>query len=168
MSQTTFTILDDRRTLVVERTFRAPKRKVWAAWTTPELLERWWGPKGWKTVIKHMEFREGGHQHYGMVCEDPDQTDWYGRTSWGKSTYHRIDAENAFDYTDAFCDENAVVTPGMPVMEIRVAFAARDGSTTVTSTSVFATPEALKQVIDMGMEEGLTQTWDRLEATLGA
>lgn len=163
MEKTTFTVGEDNKTLTIERTFTAPRSKVWAAFTTPELFEKWWGPKGWKTTVKHMDFTDGGYLHYGMKCEDPAQTDWYGQTSWGKSTYHDIEAENKFRYVDEFCDENGVVTPGMPAMNISMSFVEDNGATRLVSTSVFDSPEALKQVIDMGMKEGLAQTWDRLE-----
>src|ERR1043165_2191155 len=109
MGETKFTIQDDKKTLVVERTFKAPRSKVWAAWTTPELFTQWWGPRGWTTEVKHMEFKDGGYNHYGMKCVDPEQKDWYGKYSWGKSTYSNIDAENSFDYTDEFCDEHGNV-----------------------------------------------------------
>ena len=163
MSETTFTVKDDAQTLVIERVFPAPRSNVWAAWTTPELFSKWWGPRGWNTIVKHMDFSNGGYLHYGMKCEDPQQTDWYGQISWGRSTYSNIDAENSFDYDDAFSDEDGNITPNMPVMKIHLQFDDVDGSTKITSTSMFDKPEDLKQVIDMGMKEGLEQSWDRLE-----
>lgn len=166
MSQTTFTIKEDKKTLVVERTFGAPRSKVWAAWTTPEMLEKWWGPKGWTTTVKHMDFNNGGYLHYGMKCEDPEQKDWYGKTEWGKSTYSDIDPENSYTYADAFCDEDGNVTPGMPIVNINMQFIEENGTTRVVSTTVFSKPEDLEQVIAMGMKEGLEQTWDRLEELL--
>lgn len=75
MNETKFTIQDDNKTLVVERVFYAPRSKVWAAWTTPELFVKWWGPNGWETTVKHMDFKEGGYLLYGMKCEDPEQTE---------------------------------------------------------------------------------------------
>lgn len=166
MSETKFTIQDDKKSLQVERVFTAPKSKVWAAWTTPELFAKWWGPRGWRTTVKHMDFTEGGYLLYGMKCEDPAQTDWYGKESWGKSEYTHIDAENSFAYTDYFTDENGVAAPSMPSMDIRIEFHEEDGATRVVSTTKFATAEALQQTIAMGMKEGLTQTWDRLEEML--
>ena len=163
MSETKFTIKEDKKTLVVERVFPATRSKVWAAWTTPELFSKWWGPRGWNTIVKHMDFSNGGYLLYGMKCEDPQQTDWYGQTSWGKSTYSDIDAESSFNYQDVFCDENGNVTPNMPVMNILITFQEQVDNTVVTSTSVFDSPHDLEQVITMGMKEGLSQTWDRLE-----
>ncbi len=166
MSETNFTIQDDKKTLVVERTFDAPRSRVWQAWTTPELFAKWWGPRGWSTTVKHMDFTEGGYLLYGMKCEDPAQTEWYGQYSWGKSTYSTINPESSFTYTDEFCDENGQVTPDMPAMVTDVRFIETDDKTQIVSTSVFDSPEALDQVIAMGMKDGLTQTWDRLEETL--
>ena len=48
MSDTTFTIQDDKKTLVIDRVFPAERSKVWEAWTTPELFAKWWGPRGWE------------------------------------------------------------------------------------------------------------------------
>lgn len=168
MDKTNFTVQDDKKTLVVERTFPAARNKVWAAWTTPELFAKWWGPRGWETEVKHMDFNEGGYLLYVMKCLDPEQKEWYGQTSSGKSIYSHIDAENSFTYTDEFTDEDGNVTPDMPVMEINVQFTEEDGQTRVVSTTTFATPEALEQVIATGMKEGLTQTWDRLEEMLAS
>jgi uncharacterized protein YndB with AHSA1/START domain len=162
MSETKFTVGNDKKTLIIERTFNAPRERVWEAWTTPDIFVKWWGPRGWQTIIKHMDFREGGYLHYGMKCEDPKQTDWYGRTSWGKSTYGRISPQDTFDYIDVFCDENGRLTPGMPAMKITLQFIEDGGKTKLVSTTTFDKPEDLEQVLQTGMREGLTQTWDRL------
>lgn len=167
MNKTLFTIADDRKTLIVERTFNAPRNKVWEAFTNPELLAKWWGPRGWETEIKHMDFSDGGHWHYGMKCTDPAQEDWYGKTSWGKSIYKNITPQDSFEYTDMFCDENGTTTPGMPVSHTKLTFKDDGGATILTSKTEYETPEALAQVIEMGMEEGLSQTWDRLDQFLG-
>ncbi len=163
MSNTTFTVKDDKKTLVIVRTFNAEPAKVWAAWSQPELFVQWWGPTGWTTTTKHFDFSEGGYNHYGMKCEDPAQKDWYGQTTWGKMTFKNIKPEMSFGYVDAFCDENAIVTPGMPLSDTFQEFIAEDGKTKVVSTTIFEKAEDLEQVIAMGMQEGLEQTWDRLE-----
>jgi uncharacterized protein YndB with AHSA1/START domain len=166
MSKTTFTIGEDKKTLIVERTFDAPKAKVWAAHSDPKILARWWGPKGWETTIKHMEFKEGGYWHYGMKCMDQAQGDWYGKTSWGKGVYGKISPQDSFEFTDIFCDENAVPIPDMPVSKSRVTLVEKDGRTTLVSRTEYATAEALAQVLQMGMQEGYTQTLDNLESVL--
>ena len=166
MSETTFTVQDDEKTLVVERLFQAPKSKVWAAWTNPELFVKWWGPRGWSTTVKHQDFTEGGYLLYGMKCEDPEQKEWYGKFSWGKSTYKRITPEDGFSYTDEFTDENGAPAPAMPAMDITLELREENGATRLVSITKFPSAEALKQTVEMGMKEGLTQTWDRLEEML--
>lgn len=166
MNKTIFTVDSDRKTLIVKRAFNATRSKVWEAFTNPELLKKWWGPRGWETEIKHMDFSDGGYWHYGMKCKDPAQKEWYGNTSWGKATYKDIRPQDSFEYTDVFCDANGRTTPGMPVSHTILTFAEAGGVTTVTSKTEYETPEALAQVLEMGMEEGLSQTWDRLEESL--
>ncbi len=161
MSETNFNV--DGKTLTVERTIAAPRSAIWKAWTTPELFAQWWGPRGWNTTVKHMDFVPGGYLLYGMTCADEAQGDWYGKTSWGKSVYRDINPEETFTYTDYFCDENGMVDEQMPSMTVHMFFEEKDGATHIKSTSDFASEAALQQVIEMGMEEGLKQTWDRLE-----
>jgi uncharacterized protein YndB with AHSA1/START domain len=166
MSKATFTVADDKKTLIVERTFPANRTRVWSAYTKPELLAQWWGPRGWQTEIRHMDFSEGEYWHYGMKCMDPDQSDWYGKTSWGKGTFLRIIPEESFEYTDEFCDENGKTISGMPVSHTVITFSDEQSFTTVTSKTEYETAEALAQVLEMGMQEGFTQTWDRFEEFL--
>lgn len=168
MNRTTFTVANDKRTLVVERTFNVPKGRVWEAYSNPELLAKWWGPTGWTTQIKHMDFSDGGYWHYGMKCMDPEQIEWYGKTSWGKGTFKNITPTDSFEYTDVFCDENGTPIPGMPVAHTRMTLAETGGATTVTFETEYETPEALARVLEMGMKEGFTQTLDRLEEILGS
>lgn len=162
MSKMIFTVGDDGRTLTVRRTFKAPKSAVWRAFSDPALLAQWWGPRGWETEIKHMDFSDGGYWHYGMKCTDIQQGDWYGKTSWGHGTYQNINPQDSFEYTDAFSDENGTINPDMPIARTIVELTESGGATTVTSTTIYDTAEALAQVLEMGMKEGLTQTWDRL------
>src|SRR5581483_6165845 len=56
----------EKRELLFERTFNAPRDRVWQAWTDPERLAQWWGPKGWTTTIYKFEARPGGIWHYCM------------------------------------------------------------------------------------------------------
>jgi len=166
MSKTQFTVGDDKKTLIVERTFEAPKDKVWEAHSNPDILRKWWGPKGWETQIKHMDFREGGYWHYGMKCMDKAQGEWFGKVSWGKATYGKISPKDSLEFTDIFCDEAGVPTPNMPTSHSVMTLVERGGRTTLLVKTTYVSPEALDQVLKMGMEEGYSQTLDNLEAVL--
>lgn len=166
MDKTTFTIAEDQKTLVVSRRFPAEKSRVWDAYTQPELLARWWGPKGWETEIRHLDFRVGGYWHYCMRCIDKAQGDYFGMESWGKGTYTDIRPRDSFSYDDEFCDDQAAPVPGMPVSHCHIQLADDSGATLLTCNVAYDSPEALKQVIEMGMEEGFKQTLDNLETFL--
>lgn len=166
MGETTFTVADDKKTLVVERIFSAARSRVWEAYSTPAILARWWGPKGWETEIKHFDFSVGGYWHYCMRCVDKDQGDFYGMESWGIGTYTAITPEESLSYKDEFCDESATVNPDMPVSHTLLKLVDEGGNTRLISTTSYANEAALKQVLEMGMEEGFRQTLDNLEAYL--
>lgn len=153
-------------TLIATREFAAPVEKVWEAMTKPELFAQWWGPRGWSTTVKHMNVEPGGYVLYGMKCEDEAQGDWFGKESWGKSTYQEVSPPSEMTYVDQFCDSEGVIDEKMPSMRITVTLEATESGTIVTSKTIFEKPEDLKTVIEMGMQEGFTQTWDRLEEFL--
>lgn len=161
MNETTFKV--DGTTLTIERVFSASKDKVWEAWENPEIFCQWWGPHGWSTRVKESEFRAGGTRLYGMKCEDANQTDWYGKEAWGKMVFESVSPQDSFKYTDYFADENGDATEGMPVVQTENTLMSVDGGTKFTSVGHYASEADIKTVIEMGMESGIKQTWDRLE-----
>ncbi len=164
MSQSTFIVEEDKKSLTVTRVFNAPKDKVWEAYTTAELIEKWWGPIGWETTVKKLDFEEGGEWIYAMKCNDERQVDWYGKESWGKTVYKDIDPKNSFAYTDYFCDTEGNIMPDMPVSHSVIEFEElEDGKTKLVMHTSYENPEELKKVLEMGMQEGFEMTLDRLE-----
>ncbi len=147
------------RTFVMERVFNAPRDLVFEAFSKPEHLKHWWGPKGWTLPVCELDFRPGGVWLYCM--RGPD-----GEESWGKATYQEIKPPEKVVYTDDFVDSDGNVLEGTPQLQITLTFEDSDGKTKVINHAVFESAEALKSVLDMGMTEGLKQTWDRLEAFL--
>lgn len=155
--------------LTLTRVINAPKSKVWAAWTTADIFVQWWGPEGWSTTTTHFDFAPGGYLLYGMTCEDKNQGDWFGKTSWGKSVYETINPEDDFTYVDYFCDEHGKEDTSLPAARVVMNFTEQaDGSTLMTSITTYKTEAELQQVLAMGMEAGISQTHDRLEALLSA
>jgi Activator of Hsp90 ATPase homolog 1-like protein len=65
--KTIYTIGEDKKTLIAERSFTAPLEKVWLAWTDSDLLEKWWAPAPWMARTKSFEFKEGGALLYGRT-----------------------------------------------------------------------------------------------------
>ena len=154
--------------LVLERVFKAPRELVFDAFSQAEHLKHWWGPRGWEVPYCTVDFRPGGKWHYCMKCVDENQGQFYGMESWGLGVYHEIDAPARIVYTDYFCDKDATINEDMPSTSCTLTFEEAAGGTKVTSRSTYATEEGLKTVLDMGMLQGITETWDRLAEHLEA
>lgn len=156
------------RVLVLERVFDAPRELVFKMFKEAEHLKRWWGPRGWEVPVCNVEFRPGGVWHYCMKCEDPNQGQFYGMESWGKGVYKEIVEGEKIVYVDYFSDAEGNVNAEMPSTEVTLEFVDAGGKTKLVSSSLYASAEALKTVMDMGMLQGITETWDRLEERLNA
>lgn len=151
------------RTFVLTREFNAPRDLVFAAFSKCEHLVHWWGPAGWSLPHCEMDFRVGGTWFYGMHGTGPDGNEM---KSYGKASYEAIEAPEKIVYNDIFVDPEGKRIPNTPEMRITVTFEEANGRTRVSSRTLFASKEELAKVKEMGMEQGLNETWDRLEAHL--
>ncbi len=156
--KTKVTLPSDRE-IVVTRTFDAPRRLIWQMWTQAEHLVHWWGPTGWTLPVCEVDFRPGGTWFYCM--QGPD--DMY---ACGKSYYGEIEEPERFTMRDTFVDADGKPLDGMPVGDATVEFTDQGRQTLVTSTTVYATQAERDKVLEMGVEAGIGQTLDRLEAYL--
>lgn len=156
----------ENNALILERTFSAPKAKVWQAYADKELFSQWWGPEGWQTTVKEFDFTIGGTNLYGMKCVDENQGDWFGQESWGMMKYESIDEPDSFTYKDYFADAEGTPTPNMPVMTITIELDEADGKTTVRTRCVGETAEEVEKLLAMGMVEGYSSSCNRLEQLL--
>src|SRR5579872_2621095 len=99
-----FSVNKEKKTINVKREFAADLATVWAAWTTPEILDMWWAPRPFTMQTKSMNFREGGVWLYCMIGPD-------GARHWGLAKYKKIVPQKSFSGLDAFCDEHGNVNP---------------------------------------------------------
>lgn len=146
------------RTFSIERVFNAPREKVFAAFTQCEHLMHWWGPQEWPLVHCDMDFRVGGSWHYAMREKAT------GSESWGLMLYDEINAPEFIRYRDVFSDATRTINTDMPETASTLYFYAEGDKTRVVSHSVYASEDMLKQVIEMGMEYGVKETWDQLDS----
>jgi uncharacterized protein YndB with AHSA1/START domain len=154
------------RTLYLERTFDAPRHLVFKMFKDPEHLKRWWGPRGWELPVCKVDFRPGGVWHYCMKCVDQNQGKFFGMESWGKAVYLEIIEPEKIVYNDYFSDASGNENKDMPSTKVTMELIDLGGKTKLVSRGEYATPEALKTVMEMGMLQGITETWDRLEEQL--
>ncbi|MED4601387.1 SRPBCC domain-containing protein [Paenibacillus validus] len=151
--------------LVLERVFDAPRELVFKAFSEAEHLKRWFGPKGWPLTVCNIDFRPGGVWHFCMKCTDESQ-EYYGQESWGKAVYHEIVEPERIVYVDSFSDAEGNIVEGMPETLVTMTFVEHEGKTKLISHAQYASADALKTVMDMGMLEGIASTWDNLEEFL--
>jgi uncharacterized protein YndB with AHSA1/START domain len=88
---------------VLTRLFDAPRELAFKAWTEPERLAKWFGPKGLKADVASMDLRPGGVYHYGMSLPD-------GKRMWGKWTFREVVRPERLVFVQCFSDENQGVT----------------------------------------------------------
>ncbi len=157
MKQTNFAV--DKNKLSVTREFDAAPSLVWRAWTEAELLDQWWAPKPWQSKTKHMDFKEGGSRLYAMVGPE-------GEEHWGYADYNGIVVDKQFSGTDSFCDQDGVINASLPAATFKVEFDAIADRTMVTMVTTYASENEVKQIIEMGMKEGLSMAFENLDTVL--
>jgi len=157
--KTNYTVLEDANQLIAERSFKAPRSKVWKYYTTAELLDKWWGPEPYKAVTKSFDFREGGHWHY--VMQGPE-----GDAHFCINNYKTINPEESFTAFDGFANEDWSIKTDMPSSDWEVTFTENGDMTDVKVVLTCASAEGLNTLIEMGMKEGFNQGLDQLEALL--
>nr|WP_248930938.1 SRPBCC domain-containing protein [Paenibacillus hamazuiensis] len=149
--------------LILERVFDAPRELVFKAFSKAEHLKHWWGPRGWELPVCNVDFRPGGVWHYCMKCVDKNHGDYYGMESWGKAVYDEIVVPEKIVMTDFFSDAEGNEIEGMPSSHVTLTFIEQEGGKTkLVSRARYASAEALQKVLEMGMEQGVSETWDRL------
>jgi uncharacterized protein YndB with AHSA1/START domain len=140
------------RELVIMRSFNAPARIVFEAWTRPDLFQQWWVPKssGMTLVSCEMDVRAGG----GYRLEFSHAAWEQPMTFFGK--YIEVTPPARLVWTNEESDDGAVTT---------VTFEEREGKTLLVFHELYPTKEALDTSIE-GMEGGLPAQFEQLDALL--
>ncbi|RQO29774.1 ATPase [Taibaiella sp. KBW10] len=147
------------KTIHVSRTFNAPLKTVWRAYTEPELLDQWWGPKPWRAETKSMDFSVGGYWLYAMVGPNEER-------HWARADYTAINAPENFAAKDGFCDEHGVLNEEMPRSAWENVFTETPEGTLVSIKIVFEKEEYMQATLDMGFEQGFLMGISQLEELL--
>lgn len=139
-------------TLTVHRTFDAPRERVWAAWTDPGQVERWWGPDGFETSVREMDVRPGGVWRIAM--RGPD-----GTGPEDAIVYDEVDEPHRLVYTHAPDDAH-----DFGAVRVAVTFEeGQEGATDITSRMRFGTAAERERQEERGALDGVTQSLDHLE-----
>jgi uncharacterized protein YndB with AHSA1/START domain len=153
---------------VISRVFDAPRGLVWKAWTEPERLAQWWGPKGCKIRVIKLDVRPGGIFHYAMQFST-------GMDMFGRFIYREIAAPERLVFISSFSDANGGITRA-PFPQIgatwplevlnNLTLTEQGGKTTLALRGgpINATLEELETFAGMfaSMRQGFTGTFDQL------
>lgn len=142
------------REIVMSRAFNAPAGLVFDALTTPNLLTRWYGARGWHLVDCTVDLRVGGRWRF--VSRGPDDAEMAQ-----SGTYREVDRPSRLVYTEAFDDQSY---PGETL--VMHSLTELGGTTTLKSRLRYPSPEAREITLRYPMTRGVGQSYDRLDAAL--
>ena len=146
-----------KMTVVAE--FNSPAEKVWEVWADPRKLEKWWGPPTWPATFHQFDFAEGGEAKYYMTGPEGEKAPGYWR-------FQVIEQGKRIRFDDGFADQEGNPDPNMPAMVMEMTLDAEEGRTRMTTVTKFNSIDDLEQVLEMGMEEGMTSAMGQIDALL--
>jgi uncharacterized protein YndB with AHSA1/START domain len=151
----TVTLPTDEQILIT-REFVAPKHLVYKAWTTPELVKRWWNAKRGEVTVAEIDLRVGGTWRYVMVTGDGFEVGFHGE-------YVELVANERIVSTEVYegLPEGVSEEDGATVNT--ATFVETDGRTTLTLLIQATSKVSRDAIIDSGMEAGLQDALDLLE-----
>jgi uncharacterized protein YndB with AHSA1/START domain len=143
--------------VTITRVFNAPRQLVWKAWTDEKMMSQWWGPHRFRNLVCEMDVKPGGKIRIKMDSpEFPDH--------WMTGTFLEIDEPNKLVFNSgAFLDENS--NPQLEVMNT-ITFKEQNGKTEVTVHAAVTRATPAQAAAMAGMNEGWSQSLDRLDALL--
>lgn len=149
--------LPSEREVILRRVFEAPRRLVFEAFTRPEHIRRWWGPRAYAMTVCEMDFRTGGSWRFVQRTPDGEEHPFTG-------VYKEIAPPERIVQTfiydvEGIRDHVAVET---------ITFDERDGRTILTNTVLHPSQQSRDGHIESGMEAGATETMDRLSELVAA
>ena len=138
------------RELVITRTYDAPARLLFQAWSQPEHLMKWFGPVGWPLTLCEVDFRKGGRWRFAMTGSSGQQNTPFG------GEYLEIVPDRKIVFDNAFEDDPA------KKMIMTITFEERDGRTMLTWHTLFMSPAMKDEYVGMGIEAGANSGLDQL------
>jgi uncharacterized protein YndB with AHSA1/START domain/predicted SnoaL-like aldol condensation-catalyzing enzyme len=147
-----FTTPSDRE-VVMTRVFDAPVKLVWRAYTEPEFIPRWWGPRYHTTRVDKMDVKPGGAWRFVSRAPDGGEYGFHG-------VFREVVPMERISWTFEFEG-----TPGHVSVDT-VRFEDQDGKTKVTVTSLFENKADRDGMVTSGMEKGATESTERLDELL--
>jgi uncharacterized protein YndB with AHSA1/START domain len=144
--------------ILITREFDAPRHLVWQAWTTPELVKRWWTARRGEATVLEIDLRVGGTWRYVMVTPDGFEVGFHGE-------YREIVPHERIVSTEAY---EGIPDPDEHASLNTLTLTETDGRTTLTLLVQHASKADRDAQIASGMESGLQDALDLLEEIAGS
>jgi uncharacterized protein YndB with AHSA1/START domain len=157
-SGTAILTLPSDEQILVTREFDAPKHLVYRAWTTPELVERWWHANRGRVTLVEIDLRVGGRYRYVMVTDDGVEVGFHGEYREIVPNERIVTTEVFEGLPEGVSEEDAATVNTATFTEV-------DGRTTVKLLIEATSKTSRDAIIDSGMEAGLQDALDLLEQT---
>lgn len=149
----------DTLTMTITVQLDATVERAWQLWADPRQLERWWGPPSHPATFVDHDLRPGGRMSYFMTS--PEGEKFHG---WWEVL--AVDRPRRLEVRDGFADDTGAVNPDLPTTAMIVTLAEDDTGTVMTIDSSFPSLEAMEQMLEMGMEQGIVEALSQIEAIL--
>jgi len=150
-SGTAVVMLPTDRQILITREFDAPKHLVFQAWTTPDLIKRWWSGDRGQVTIAEVDLRVGGRWRYVIAANGGFEVGFHGE-------YREIVSNERIVSTEIY---EGVPEGGGAVTT--TTFTELDGRTALAVLTEYESQEVRDLVINSGMEGGVQESWDHLE-----
>ena len=149
----------DALTLTVVADFAASKQRLWEAYTDPRQIEQFWGPPEWPATFTRHDVFVGGRSNYVMTGPE-------GERSAGFWEFLAVDEGSFFEVRDGFAGDDGEENAEMPSMRMTFRFEETDRGSRLITTTYFGALDQLEQLLEMGMEEGMTAAMGQIDDVL--
>ena len=146
-------------TLTIIADYPVPVTRLWDAYADPRQLERFWGPEQWPATFTQHDMAVGGHSKYHMSGPD-------GTVSRGWFRFLVVEPNTVFEVEDGFSDESGTPNDTMPTLRMKFSFASTGSGSRCTTVTQFTSIEAMEQLVQMGMLEGMRSAMGQVDDVL--
>ena len=140
--------------ILITREFDAPRQLVYKAWTTPELVKRWWSGHRGEVTSAEIDLRVGGSWRYVMIASGGFEVAFHGE-------FREIVPDERIVTTEMY--EGAEPLPATDEPVNTITFTEIDGRTRLEVLTQCPSRELRDMIIDSGMESGMQESMDLLE-----
>lgn len=146
-------------TLTIVADYPVPVERLWDAYSDPRQLERFWGPETWPATFTRHDMAVGGESHYHMTGPD-------GTKSSGWFRFTAIEPHRRMEMIDGFTGDDGKPNDKMPTMRMSFTFEPTETGSRFRSVTTFPSVEAMEQLVNMGMMEGMRSAMSQIDAVV--